>query len=442
MLWSFVREDITPPVGLWQDGFANRAHPSDGVLDPLMLRVAATKSDQSAFVFLALEVLVLTNERADTIRRSVSKACGLAPHQVLVASTHTHSAPMSAPTEHEEDYAEWWESVSGKAAAAAERAFGSMRPARFDVVGSLSRIGVGRREFTERGVMIGESPKAVIDRNLRMLRVVDEDGKLLGAILQGACHAICMRERNTKYTGDWPGRACRNLEEQYQNAVILYFNGGSGDVNPKRYEGESDEECLTRTTDTFLEDVGRLMKKDFDPHEEGDVVPVGSELNVPLIKPRREDLLKELEEWRTRMAATPDGSWDRIIGVYCGRFVENALQHLEDKSPFHISAMVQAVRLAGDVAFFALPFEVFSATSRGLVLSLKDSGIHKENVFTIGYANGIHGYLPTAKALREGGYEARMSAWFYGLPSYYSPRAEREVRNRLLALWEETKTIE
>ncbi len=440
MLWSFTKEDITPPIGLWQDGFANRAYQSDGVLDPLSLRTAVVKSDQSAFALIAIEVLVLTNDRADTMRRRICTACGLAPHQVLVAATHTHSAPMSTPTEHEEDYDGWYETVISKAIVAVVRAMESLQPARFDAVGGLSRIGVSRREFTERGVMIGENPKAVIDRNLRMLRVVDGDGKLLGAILQGACHAICMRERNTKYTGDWPGRACRQLEEQYHNAVFLYFNGGSGDVNPKRYAGESDEECLTRTTDTFLEDVGRLMKKDFDPHEEGDVVSVGSELDVPLMKPRREDLLEELEEWRKRMAAAPDDSWDKIIGVYCGRFVENALQHLEDKEPFHVSAMVQAARIAGDIGFFALPFEVFSATSRGLLLSLKDSGVHKENVFTIGYANGIHGYLPTAKALREGGYEARMSAWFYGLPSYYSPRAEREVRNRLLALWEETKT--
>lgn len=442
MLWSFAKEDITPPAGLWQDGFANRPYASDGVLDPLTLRVAAVKSGDSAVVFVSVETLVLTDQWAGEIRRSVAAACGLGRHQVLAAATHTHGAPMSLPTEHEEDYEGWWSSVAKKAADAAARAMKTFQPAEFDVSAGYMRIGVNRREFTEKGVIIGENPKAVIDRTLRTLRIVGENGVLLGAIIQGACHPVCMMSRNTKYTGDWPGRACRRLEEKNAGAVVLYFNGGCGDVNPKRLEGESDIDCLERTTSIFLEDVERLLKKPFAPHGGDGIASADSAFDVPLRKPDKEEILEELADWHNRMSIAPDDSWDKIIGVYMGRFAENSLQFLESGKPLVENALLQVVRLAGDVAFLALPFETFSATAKGLVHSLKEAGLDKENVFTIGYADGIHGYLPTARALREGGYEATVSAWYYGLPSYYSPRAEREVRNRLLALWEETKTAE
>jgi neutral ceramidase len=439
MLWSFAKADITPPMGLWQDGFANRARAADGVLDPLLLRVAAVKSEGGAFIFIAVETLVLTDEWAGAMRRAVAAACGVGRHRVMAAATHTHSAPMSMPTEREEDYEGWWNDVVKKAARAARRAVDTLRPASFDVSSGYARIGVNRRQMTEKGVVVGENPKGVIDRNLRALRVVGEDGKLMGVILQGACHPICMISGNTKYTGDWPGRACRLLEERNDGAVALYFNGGCGDVNPKREEGESDEENLNRTAAVFLEDAEKLLKKPFAPHGGEGVSCADSLLDVPLKRPDRHALSDELDNWRHRMALAPDDSWDKIAGVYFGRFVENVMQRLESGKPLAVNAMLGAVRLAGDVAFLALPFETFSATTRALVKSLRGDGLEKENIFTIGYANGIHGYLPTARAIREGGYEPTVSAWFYNLPYYYGPRAEREVRNRLLALWEETK---
>lgn len=438
MLWSFAKEDITPPEGLWLDGFANRPAASDGVLDPLAVRAAAVQRGRSAFVFISAEALVLTDDRAWEIRRRAAEACGLQPHRVLVAATHTHAAPMSMPTEHEEDYEGWWESVAEKAVGAAARALGTLRPARFDVQAGLMRIGVSRREFTEKGVMVGENAKAVIDRNLRLLRVVGEDGALMGALVQGACHASCLSSKNTLVSGDWPGRACLALEERNRGATFLYFNGGCGDVNPKRYAGEDDLDCLRRTVATFLEDADRLLGKPFEPHDDGGVDAAASAFDVPLKKPERSELVMGMEEWRRRMAAAPDDSWDKILGVYCGRFTENALIYLESGKPYAVRAWLQAARLAGDVAFFALPFETFSTTSRELALYLKGMGIPKQNVFTVGYANGMHGFLPTARAIREGGHEPVVGAWFYNLPAYYSPRAEKAVRNRLLALWEET----
>jgi len=44
----------------------------------------------------------------------------------------------------------------------------------------------------------------------------------------------------------------------------------------------------------------------------------------------------------------------------------------------------------------------------------------------LGYSNGVVTYLPTARGLEEGGYEAEAYR-FYRLPGPYSPDAEKTV---------------
>lgn len=67
--------------------------------------------------------------------------------------------------------------------------------------------------------------------------------------------------------------------------------------------------------------------------------------------------------------------------------------------PNEISVPIQTIKI-GDLAFSAIPFEVFAET--GLELKQKSPF---ENYFTIGIANGHWGYLPTPRQYKLGGYE-------------------------------------
>ena len=80
---------------------------------------------------------------------------------------------------------------------------------------------------------------------------------------------------------------------------------------------------------------------------------------------------------------------------------------------------LQAMRL-GDAVFVSLPGEVFVEIG----LAIKER-VQAENVFVVAYSNNCEvGYVPTAAAFDEGGYEVDAAPYYYGV-FQLSPDCER-----------------
>ena len=62
----------------------------------------------------------------------------------------------------------------------------------------------------------------------------------------------------------------------------------------------------------------------------------------------------------------------------------------------------------GDAIFVGVNAEVFSRFAAHVRASAGEA------VYVVGYANGVLGYLPTAAAFAEGGYEVDAAHFFYG----------------------------
>jgi len=48
-----------------------------------------------------------------------------------------------------------------------------------------------------------------------------------------------------------------------------------------------------------------------------------------------------------------------------------------------------------------------------------------------GYSNDVFGYIPSARVLKEGGYEADGSVVFYDLPAPFAPSVEEKIITRI-----------
>jgi hypothetical protein len=59
------------------------------------------------------------------------------------------------------------------------------------------------------------------------------------------------------------------------------------------------------------------------------------------------------------------------------------------------------------------------------------------SVLPVPYSNGMIGYVPTAGQVAEGGYEARDSLLYFGLPAPFAPSIEEEIYSAILNLIEE-----
>jgi hypothetical protein len=96
---------------------------------------------------------------------------------------------------------------------------------------------------------------------------------------------------------------------------------------------------------------------------------------------------------------------------------------------------VQAWALGHEVTWVALGGEVVV----DYALRLKKELAGKRAVWVTGYANDVMAYIPSARVLKEGGYEADSSMIYYGLPTKWAPAVEEKIVGKVRELVKELK---
>ena len=112
------------------------------------------------------------------------------------------------------------------------------------------------------------------------------------------------------------------------------------------------------------------------------------ELTLQVRKPDEATL-----EWAKAILEKPESETQRMERIYAPRAIGLS------KCPDQVAIWVQALRV-GDVGIAGIPFETFAETG----LRIKKEG-PLPMMFTISFANGGYGYLPTPAQHEKGGYE-------------------------------------
>jgi len=200
---------------------------------------------------------------------------------------------------------------------------------------------------------------------------------------------------NDLITADWPGQVSAFVEGAYgptEPPVALFLQGCAGNVRPNI---QTDEGRFRGATWPELAGIGRAVG--------GEVVRV-AEQAAPLVStgvPLR--LAAASTTVTLPFGAPPDRA---LLEATLGGsrrdrgWARAMLRQLEAGDvPQDIAAEVQALAI-GPLRLVALPGEVFVEISRRVRAALG------EPTWALGYANDLSlGYVPTAAALAEGGYE-------------------------------------
>lgn len=184
----------------------------------------------------------------DDFRKVLAEATGVPGEQIYIVATHNHTAPFDRgrrplaafPEDTREWYARYEKILCDAGISAATHAVSAMRPARIGYGEGKSYINVNRNLKTPSGCWVEESnPAGFSDKTLAILKFEDMNGKLIAALLNHPTHATCgfkMLDADGmgKTSGNFPGVACRFLEERYakDDAVVLWTSGASGDQGP------------------------------------------------------------------------------------------------------------------------------------------------------------------------------------------------------------------
>src|SRR5512139_435562 len=94
---GFGKADITPATGGVLNGFIARPGPSVGVDTPLSMRTVCLEQGGRRVLVAGLDLLGVAPATADGLTSDLSAATGVPEANVIIACTHTHAGPMTAP---------------------------------------------------------------------------------------------------------------------------------------------------------------------------------------------------------------------------------------------------------------------------------------------------------------------------------------------------------
>jgi hypothetical protein len=238
---GFARGDITPPVGSYHRMWGAALHDrSTGVHRPLLATALHLESldGNGQQLILGLDHCLLDPFDFQQIRQRVGTALGIASNHVHVSMSHTHgSGWMSRSREHLPGgdtigrYLDSLYEISVQVARDAKRV-----AEEGTILYGFSRCSLAtHRDYRDRvrnQVVCGFNPDGPADDTVLVGKAVSVSGKILGSVVNYACHPTTLAWQNTLISPDYIG-AMRELIENATGATCLFLQGASGDLGPR-----------------------------------------------------------------------------------------------------------------------------------------------------------------------------------------------------------------
>lgn len=367
---------------------------AEGVLDDLHARAVLLEKEGGRVLLASCDLIGFSLEDDAALRRAIAADLGLDPASVLLACTHTHTGPATTEAlpglgRGDRSYiAKLAPMVRAAAAAAAEDLAESTLSSGTEIPEAL---GYNRRT----GLF------EPLDPLLRAAVIPHPAGPIL--LLNYACHPVTLGP-GTQVSADWPGAAVRALAVEGYRAVV--FQGFCGDIDPacnRKAWGRGAEEDLA-LYGRILASRARKAAAAVRPVREGPIRAAMRTVDLPLRVPDPFDPTRERAALRARFAgAFPN--MDRFLDEW--EAAARAAYPRLRADPRLRGLPVQAVR-AGGLLLAALPGEADCAYALRLAGRWGD-------LFCVGYAGGVGGYFPEARAFRDpSDYACYLAPRFFG----------------------------
>lgn len=444
LLAGFGRADVTPAHPVEMSGYAARVGLSSGVNDRLEARCLLVQAPAgSALALVTLDVIGvdagLTHAVRAAVAEAVAEAAGLelAPERVGVVASHTHSGPATLRGARlgAVDDAVVATLVAG-AATAAEAAASDLTPGEFRLGSAVvPGLAANRRD-----------PRGPVDPELQVLGFWERGAaQPRGLLASFALHPVVLGPDNLLLTRDYIGFLLGALEATMPGCTPLFATGFAGQVNDGHPATASDGAPTDRRSFTAARRVGERLAAAVPAALAaavrgpcpGELDAAHGRVELPYAAPKV-DPPRAAGAWRRELAdatAAPGAGVKPFRLATLPAMIAWAEQWgpvwaAGGPEPRSRACEVQALGIEG-FALVLCPGEPFVEYG----LRLKRS--HRGRVLPLGYANDAPGYLPTAAAWGEGGYEVDLAYVFYGEPGPYAPELESSLGAALSAVTQE-----
>jgi hypothetical protein len=127
------------------------------------------------------------------------------------------------------EYSRW---LQDRLVEAADKALADLQPATLAWGSGIANFAMNRREFTDKGVILGVNPRGSVDRTVPVLTVDGVDGKPRVVLFGYACHGTTNPPSHMGVSPDYPGFARGVVEQHFPGATAMFIAGCGGDANP------------------------------------------------------------------------------------------------------------------------------------------------------------------------------------------------------------------
>ncbi|NBR85548.1 MAG: hypothetical protein EB141_11985 [Verrucomicrobia bacterium] len=412
--------DITPrefPLNM-PGGFA--ANMATNAHDPLHARALVLDDGTTTLAMVVVDNLGLAPEVQDEAKDIAAKRTGMAPDKMLIASTHSHTAPSSNTKTGPAPAVAYRKLLIEGIAEAIIRAHAALRPA---LVGAaahpLPDEVFNRRWYLKPGQMplnpfgkldtvkmnpgtsptVLDHPAGPTDPDITILSVQDAKRRPLALFANYSLHYVGGMPP-AQVSADYFGEFARLMPARVRaddDFVAMMSNGTSGDINnipfgvvrPPRAPFEQIRIVAGKAADTAWHAQQKIGKHLGEAR-------LGMLQREVVLKYRR-PTAQQLAEARAVLAVTDPAAKEKLprLAENYARSTVSAAERKEET----LTVKLQALRI-GDLAVCGIPFETFAETG----LDLKHRSPFPQTM-VIGLANGRHGYLPTPEQHQLGGYE-------------------------------------
>jgi len=407
---GIARVDITPDYPVILNGYAARgATLIDRVEQRLWARGIAVVDEQNRPRIL---ITVDNCGVPATVTRQVIanlKRHGTTDADLVVCSTHTHSAPMltgvlpnlftkELTSDEQTVIARYTDDLISNLTDVAEQAIAAAEPASLEWGVSSARFAQNRRNSS-----------GPVDHDVPILVVKTPEGKPRAILVNYACHCTSLSPVPFM-SGDWAGCAVEGIEEAFPGTMAMVAIGCGADQNPKV---RGDDQGAARVNGLSIANAVSQRLKTRLSRIAGDLVTHSDEVALPLASP------PEIDEWNA-LAKKPG-----ITGYHARKNLKRIAEGeaLTEEVQYPVKSWI----FGDDLAMVFLGGEVVVDYS----LAIKRT--FGERVWVSAYANDVPCYIPSERVLTEGGYEGRNAMVWYDLPGPFAPGLEKKILDTVAA---------
>lgn len=396
MLAGFGQAEWTPPIGTELAGYGYYlGRKAERVDDPLYVRAAAFSDAQDTYLLICCDCLGLSRTIAEQVKLSIKTRYGISRENIMLVSIHTHTGPaMQYHLGCGEVNPEYTASVPGHILRAVDAAL--MDRSRVE---SLSFIQNPLPQPCAFNRAYKENP---VDDQARFFRI-QRPGKKPLILASYACHPVC-RGVSRGISADYPGRICRMLNEQGNDA--LYLNGLCGDIDPIRDLKDKDA-LISRFAGTVLSAM------------QGEETSLPCSVSGGEIRDELRMLSLSKEEIKSIADSVDQAETDPPGGGRVARAWEQEMLSRDDPKPAGETFACHYLLLGG-VPIVSMPFEGYTLTGMLIRKAIRD-----ERALVLGCQEEMLGYLPTMDDYDRHSYAARDAFFLYRRVPTLRGEAER-----------------